>query len=167
MLNAFTELFNIVFTTCTVPDEWSQGTISPIYKNKGGRSDPDNYRGIAIHSCFGKLFMAVLNARLNRYLEYSNLLCEEQACFPKNYRTTDHIFNLKRLTDLYLFRGKKLYCASIDFKKAFDSVNRIHLWQKLLSLIVDGNMFKIIHNVYEQAKPCVRAGNCKSHFFFM
>ena len=92
-------------------------------------------------------------------------MCEEQAGFRKNYSTTDHIFNLKCLIDLYLFRGKKLYCAFIDYKKAFDSVNRIYLWQKLLSLNVDGKMFKIIHNMYEQAKSCVKAGNCKSQFF--
>ena len=106
MLTAFTKLFNIVFMTGIVPEEWSQGIISPIYKNKGDRTDPDNYRGITILSCFGKLFTAVLNARLNKYLEDSNLLCEEQAGFRKNYSTTDHIFNLKCLIDLYLFRGK-------------------------------------------------------------
>ena len=48
-----------------------------------------------------------------------NLLAEEQAGFHKGYGTTDHIFNLKCLIDLYLFRGKKLYCAFIDYKKSF------------------------------------------------
>ena len=47
----------------------------------------------------------MLNNRLNKYLESMNLLCEEQAGFPKRYGTTDHIFNLKCLTDLYLFIG--------------------------------------------------------------
>ena len=48
----------------------------------------------------------MLNNRLNNYLENMNLLCEEQAGFRKKYGTTDHIFNLKCLIDLYLFRGK-------------------------------------------------------------
>ena len=54
----------------------------------------------------------MLNNRLNNYLENMNLLWEEQAGFRKNNGTTDHIFNLKCLIDLYLFRGKKLFCAS-------------------------------------------------------
>ena len=93
------------------------------------------------------------------------MLAEEQAGFRKGYSTTDHIFNLKCLIDLYLFRGKKLYCAFIDYKKAFDSVNKVYLWQKLLSNNVDGKMFRIIHSLYANAKSCVRIGNSKSVCF--
>ena len=59
------------------------GIISAIYKNKGDKSNPDNYRGITILTCFGKLFTAVLNHRLNQYIENMNILCEEQAGFRK------------------------------------------------------------------------------------
>ena len=165
MLTLFTTFFNLVFNTGIIPDEWSQGMISPIYKNKGDKANPDNYRGITILSCFGKLFTSVLNNRLNNYLENMNLLCEEQAGFRKKYRTTDHIFNLKCIIDLYLFRGKKLFCAFIDYKKAFDSVNRSLLWQKLLTHHIDGKMFKVIHSLYANAKSCVRLRHAKSEFF--
>ena len=60
-------------------------------------------------------------------------------------------FNLKCLIDLYLFRRKKLYCAFIDYRKAFDSVDRILLWQKLLRTSVDGNMLIVIQNMYKNA----------------
>ena len=90
MLSAFTKLFNIVFTSCFIPESWSQGIISPIYKNKGDKSSPDNYRGITLLSCFGKLFTSILNNRLNNYLENMNILADEQAGFCKGYSTTDH-----------------------------------------------------------------------------
>ena len=80
-----------------------------------------------------------------------NLLCEEQAGFRKKYGTTDHIFNLKCIIDLYLFRGRNLFCAFIDYKKAFDSVNRSLVWQKLLIHHIDGKMFKVIHSLYAKA----------------
>ena len=114
MLKFFTTFFNLVFSTGIIPDEWSQGMISPIYKNKGDKTSPDNYRRITILSCFGKHFTAVSYNRLNNYSESMNMLCEEQAGFRKKYGTTDHIFNLKCIIDLYVFRGKKLYCAFID-----------------------------------------------------
>ena len=65
LLNVFCKLFNIVFETEIVPNSWTEGIICPIYKNKGVVNDPDNYRGITILSCLGKLFSFVLNNRLN------------------------------------------------------------------------------------------------------
>ena len=101
-MDIFTKIFNIVFKTGLIPKAWSEGIICTIYKNKGDPENPDNYRGITIFSCFGKLFTSVLNNRMNIYLDSMNLLCEEQAGFRKNYSTVDHIFNLKCLIDLYL-----------------------------------------------------------------
>ena len=85
-------LFNIVLSSGHVPDEWSIGYIIPLYKNKGEKHNPDNYRGITLLSCIGKLFTSVLNYRLNKYLDEYKLLGEEQAGFRGGYSTTDHIF---------------------------------------------------------------------------
>ena len=80
MLPIHCKLFNLILNTGIIPEAWSKGTILPIYKNKGDINDPDNNRGITILSYFGKkLFTAVLNQRLNRYLESTGLLIEEQA----------------------------------------------------------------------------------------
>jgi hypothetical protein len=99
LMPVFVRICNIVFHSGIVPDSWSEGYICPIYKNKGNPDDVDNYRGITILSCYGKLFTCILNNRLHTYLENSGLMCEEQAGFRKGYSTTDHIFNLKCLID--------------------------------------------------------------------
>ena len=153
-----TFLVNVVFDTGIIPDSWSEGIIAPIYKNKGDPASPDNYRGITIFRCFGKLSTTVLNNRLNSYLDNMSILYEEQAGFRKHYSTTDHIFNLKCLIDMYLRCNKTLFCAFIDYRKAFDSVDRYALWHNLLQYCIDVKMFKIIHNMYESAKSCVRLG---------
>ncbi len=100
--------FNIILDSGIFPDVWSKGVILPFYKHKGDVNDPDNYRGITILSCFGKLFSSVLNNRLNVFLESNNILCEEQAGFRKHYSTVDHIFSLKLLVDIYLTHDKKI-----------------------------------------------------------
>ena len=166
LLPVFVKLFNVIFDSGIIPDSWSEGIIIPIYKNKGDPCSPDNYRGITILSCFGKLFTTILNNRLNCYLQNYNVLCEEQAGFRKHYSTCDHIFNLKCLIDLYSRCNKTLYCAFIDYRKAFDSVDRLALWHKLLSNCIDGKMFKIIHNMYANAKSCVRQGVELSDSFY-
>ena len=101
-----------------VPQSWTEGIICPIYKNKGDVNNPDNYSNtVTVLSCFGKLFTAVLNCRLNSYLENMNLLCEELAGFRKGYSTMDHAFNLTCLVDLYLHRHKQLFVLSLITEK--------------------------------------------------
>jgi len=165
MLPILRKLFNVILESTFIPETWCKGVIFPIYKKKGDVNNPDNYRGITILSCFGKLFTSILNNRLNTFLESSGLLCEEQAGFRKNYGTVDHIFTLKMLIDFYLSKNKKLYCAFVDYKKAFDSVNRACLWKKLLDHNIDGKIFRIIYNIYDKAKSCVKGNHGLTAFF--
>ena len=59
--------------------------------------DTNNYRGIAISSCFSKLFCKILFNRLDKYLEDNSIIGSEQIGIRKHCRTTDHILTLKHL----------------------------------------------------------------------
>ena len=64
MLPVFKNLFNIILDTGHVPNDWTIGIIKPLFKNEGHASSPENYRGITLLSCLGKMFTAVINKRL-------------------------------------------------------------------------------------------------------
>ncbi len=59
-------------------------------------------------------------------------------------------------------KGKKLYCAFVDFSKAFDYVVRENLWLKLIKLGVRGKMLNIIKSIYENVKSSVKCNNTLS-----
>ena len=109
--------FNIVLNSGIIPEEWCIGVIIPIYKNKGADTDPDNYRGITLLSCVGKLFTALLNQRLTDYMDAVGGLGDEQAGFRHGYSTMDHVFTLYSILHVYMDRDKRIYCAFIDYKK--------------------------------------------------
>ena len=165
MYIAITQLFNLALDTGIVPTDWCIGLICPIYKNKGQRNDPDNYRGITLLSCIGKLFTSCLNHRLCSYIECQQIIGNEQAGFRSGHSTIDHIFALHTLIDLYLNKKKRLYCALIDYKKAFDCVDRTLLWQRILESNVNGKLFRVIYNMYDAAKSCIKVGNNLSEVF--
>ena len=73
MLPFYCKLFNLILNTVFIPEAWSKGTILPLYKNEGHINDPDKYRGKTILSCLGKLFTAILNYILTKYLESAGL----------------------------------------------------------------------------------------------
>ena len=57
-----------------------------------------------------------------------------------------------------------LYCAFIDYKKAFDPVDRSSLWSKLSYCGINGNVLKVVYRKYENAKSCVKQGQALSDF---
>ena len=92
MLPIYTSFFNIILDSGNILSDWTRGIIIPIYKNKGSKRDPANYRPITLLSCLGKRFTSILNKRLYKYLDENNLLSETQSGFRKEYSTIDNIF---------------------------------------------------------------------------
>ena len=119
---------------------WTEGIIVPVYK-QGTYTDPNNYRGITLNSCLGKLLCHYLNTRISNHLENRSFLIKEQAGFRKNFRISDQIFIPKTKVDKYSQRnGKmnKLYICFIYIKKAFDTVWHEGLLLKLQRAGIDG-----------------------------
>ena len=66
------------------------------------------------------------------------LINESQCGFRKQYSTIDHIISLQFLSHTLMSSKKKLFCAFVDFKQAFDTVWRNGLWSKLAINEING-----------------------------
>ena len=165
VVEAITNLFNLVLRTGVVPSNWCVGVIIPLFKNKGSVKNVENYRGITLLSVIGKLFTLALNERLSKFLDNTAARGEEQIGFRPGYSTLYHIFVLHTLIGLYLHNKKRLYCCFIDYSKAFDLIDRVTLWRKLMNVGIQGNVLRVIYNLYLNAKSCVKKGQNLSEFF--
>ena len=117
---------------------------------------PGNYRGLAIGSCFAKLFSFILLARINDYADEHDLISKNQIGFKKGQRTSDHIFLLNTIVDKYIKKkGGKLYTAFIDFKKAYDTVNRTILFNRLKTIGINGIFLRNIISLYQKTEYLV------------
>jgi hypothetical protein len=161
-----TKFFNMILNSGHVPNEWCIGLILPLYKKKGSVDDPNNYRGITLLSCMSKVFTSILNERLRQFLEKNNKLGQEQAGYRAGYSTVDHIYAINTLIEMYLSKGKRLYCVFVDYQKAFDLIDRSKLWQKILAIGVNGKVFKIIQNMYNNARSSIKHESVKSQESF-
>ena len=108
---------------------------------------------------------SVLNKRISSFLDSNRMLGEEQAGFRSTYSTIDHLFVLKTIIDFYLQKRKRLYCAFIDYKKAFDLIDRKFLWFKLLKIGVNGKVLNVVKSLYKCAKSCISVNGAMSEFF--
>jgi hypothetical protein len=80
-------------TKCAIeqlpPTQWRATQIKPIYKGKGNRYAPENYRSIAITPPFTKLFMSTMNQRLTATEVALNFHAPTQAGFRAHHTTTE------------------------------------------------------------------------------
>jgi hypothetical protein len=58
-----TKLFNHIFRSNRMPDEWMRSTLVPIFKNKGDIQSCTNYRGIKLMGHTMKLWERVIERR--------------------------------------------------------------------------------------------------------
>jgi len=159
-----TILFNRIFQTGTFPSTWAKSIIVPIFK-KDDANVPDNYRPISLTSILSKVFTHILATRLTEWAERNNLIAEEQAGFRRGYRTQDNIFTLFGSIQKYINRRKTLYVCFIDFRKAFDSVDRNCLWKCLYAYGVRDNILSVLQAMYSKVESCVRCEQGLSQYF--
>ena len=107
----------------------------------------------------GKLFTSIINSRLYDHVTKNNILGNEQVGFRPKHSTLDHIFALQVISHFYISQGKQLFCAFVDYSKAFDFIDRTYLWQKLLESNINGKILKVIRNMYDNAKSHVSDNN--------
>ena len=119
---------------------------------------------VLLVSCFGKLFTSVLNNSLVTFDDTNNVISDAQFGFRKQMSTIDAIFILQYLIQRRLKNKKRFYCCFVDYKKAFDFVNRQTLWFKLIQQGVDGKMLTIIRSLYNEVKCCVKYNDVLSDF---
>ena len=116
-------------------------------------------------SCRAKFFTVVVNERLRIFSDACNILLNNQAGFRPNHSTTDHIFVLKTLSDIMRNRKRKLFCAFVDYEKAFEKVWHTGLWIKLLKNGIGGKLLTVLVNMYKGITSCISAHNSTSYSF--
>ena len=142
LLKHLHDLLLLCWEEGSVPQDMRDAKIVTLYKNKGERSDCNNYRGISLLSIVGKVFARVVLNRLQNLAE--RVYPESQCGFRAARSTIDMVFSVRQLQEKCREQRQPLYMAFIDLTKAFDLVSRSGLFTllqrvgcppKLLSII--------------------------------
>ena len=159
MINIYENLFDLILDTGFIPSSWTTGIIKPVYKNKSNKNEPQtNHTGEL-------LFTSILNNRLNTYANENDILKPNHVGFRKGFSTADNIFIMHALIHIINGCKRKVYCAFVDFKSAFDTVWTAGLWRNIIDSNIDRKVFKVIKNMYTNIKSCVSLNDNSSNFF--
>ncbi len=158
VIEALLEIMNVIFTNSIYPSQWTINFLKAIFKS-GATDDPGNYRGLAIGSAIAKLYSLITLARLEKYILDNKILTKNQIGFLPGFRTADHIYVLKTIITKYTKNKGKLYAAFIDFKKAYDLVNRDILLSNLQNYGIGGKMWASIKAIYSKVLYSIRTSH--------
>ena len=115
------QIFNeVIKRNNFTPEEWKKVKIKVIY-NKGDVED----------------VQAVLDNVVWKIVPNARPKSKDQAGFRKTYQTTDHLATYRMLEQKCQEWGIKMWTATVDFMKAFDSISHNSIWEALLSCNVD------------------------------
>lgn len=132
-----------------LPTDWQRNWIKALFK-KGDVNQPTNYRTITVGSCMSKLLGSVLEQAISSWAETNGKRAIGQAGFRPKHSTIDHLISLRVLMEESRLKGKTLYCCFVDFTKAFDTVPRTGLWQRMESIGVPLHLRIAVAHLYQR-----------------
>ena len=158
LANLILHTFNLALSEGKIPRDWAVGALAPVPKPKGNPGDMDDYRGIAVGQSTAKLFSITLLRRIDLWAEQQSRRASGQAGFRHGRGTSDNAYIMNHLIDKYAGRKQPLYLAFIDFRKAYDSVDRSVLWAALAEHGLHGPVLDTLKAMYTDVRMAVRLG---------
>ncbi|CAD6237892.1 GSCOCG00012499001-RA-CDS [Cotesia congregata] len=128
-------------------------------KRRDVSRDSRDYRGITIMQAAYKIYVGILEKRLKAEVEGKGLLPESQAGFREGRGTIDNIYALNYLINREIGKERgKLIALFVDFKAAFDSVDRVELSKALRKRGVSEGLVRRCEVVLKETCSRVRVG---------
>jgi hypothetical protein len=158
-------VFNAMFDQGSTPPNWGQALLTLIFKGGGDASDWSRYRPLAVTQVIAKVFASVLHARLSAWAEINQVHTPMQVGFRPAHSTTFNNFVLLHMAQKCNSQKLPLFCCFLDLRKAFDSVVRSHVWQRLYDMGVQGKFLHAVVALYKDVTYKVKFSNGVSPAF--
>ncbi|VVC29027.1 Reverse transcriptase domain [Cinara cedri] len=152
---------NTIWEQEEIPEAWRISIICPIHE-KGDIMECENYRGISLLNTSYKLLSNILLTRINPYIK--EIIGEYQAGFMLGKSTIDQIHIVKQVVERDT-NTIKIHLLFVDFKAAYDSINRDKLWEVMDQLGTPAKLTRLIKSCTYNSKSKISFGGESSEEF--
>lgn len=135
--SALLKIINQSFREGIFPEPWKQSTVIPIKKVTGTKLC-EEYRPINMLPTYEKIIEKCVQIQLESYVEKNNLLIAQQSGFRKGHSCETALNWLIMQWKSEIECGNVICACFLDFKRAFETVDREILIAKLEQYGVNG-----------------------------
>ena len=150
--NPITKLLNKIFQSGTYPELWKIQNITPIYKNKGARTDKTMYRPISILPTLSKICESILHNRLLHHLMDNNIITQKQAAYLKGDSCSQQLLYIVHNIKKAWAHDQISHACYLDIEGAFDRVWHRGMLAKLQQINVKGKVHKLLTSYLSNRK---------------
>ena len=162
LAGALAEIFtDILQGRAAIPDSWKMSRITVLFK-KGDKALPENYRPICIIPIFYKLFSKIIFKRMHGALDDAQ--SRDQAGFRPGFSCEDHSFTVAMLVEKSNEFGRPCWIATLDFKKAFDTITQESIWEALSEQGVAHAYILVLRRLYNGQQAAVKTDEMSRTF---
>ena len=147
------QVINIIIKSGRIPELLKIGKVRPILKKNKSSKNPTNYRRITITSIVGKV--------LEKYLLARTKILLDPAQSPLQFGFTPKcspVYAAIALTEILAEakdNAEELHIAFMDTSKAFDVVHHSGMLNSLYQQGVNGDLWHLYNNLYQDIKSVV------------
>ena len=114
---------NVSLETSVIPRDWKLAKVTPIYKEKGDRSDVGNYRPISCIGHIPKIFEREIHQQLLHYFQENKYISIDQSAFLKQHNTQTALHRVIDDCIDNICSSTYTGICSFDIKKCFDTID--------------------------------------------
>ena len=107
-------------------------------------------------NAIGKIYAKILMSRMDKWAERQGHRAVSQFGFRSRVGTIEAAFVLRHIVESCAAAQSPLFAAFIDFRKAYDKVDRVLLWKMLEKLGVHGECIRSLRAMYDKVLLQVR-----------
>ena len=154
----FKDIINTSLQIGECPNGWKTSTIVPIPKIEKPKKASD-YRPINILPIYEKVLEIVVKKQIETYLENNKILSEHQSGFRKLYSCETAIQGIIDEWKLEISKGKMIGVIFMDLRRAFETVNRERLLEKLDQTGIRGKVLEWLKSYLSNRMQKVKFNN--------
>ena len=141
--NSLLMMFNKMKEKCFLPEFAKLKNISTIFKNKGSKTDLENYRGIFVSSIFNSILMTLIYN--DNYDIIDENISDSQLGSRKNKALRSHTFIVSGIINEALVKKKEVDVIITDYRQAYDSLFLESVLNDLYDSGVQDDQLNLIH----------------------